>query len=80
MLRLVVRGGMALAGVGVLAGLAFALGLSRLMQSVLYGIAPTDPVTFGGVALLLLTVALAACWLPARRATRVDPATALRSE
>ncbi|MBF5041797.1 ABC transporter permease [Aggregicoccus sp. 17bor-14] len=79
-LRLVVVSGMTLAGVGVLAGLAFAFGLSRLMQSVLYGIAPTDPLTFAAVALVLLGVALAACWLPARRATRVDPALALRAE
>lgn len=80
LLRLVVGRGMALAGVGVLVGLAFALGLSRFMQSVLYGVAPADPLTFAGVALALLAVALAASWLPARRATRVDPATALRAE
>ena len=79
-LKLVVGRGMVLAGAGVLAGLAGAVGLSRLMHSVLYGIAPSDPLTFAGVALVLLAVALAASWLPARRATRVDPATALRAE
>jgi putative ABC transport system permease protein len=79
-MRLVLGDGakMALAGVGV--GLAAAVGLTRLMTSVLFGVSATDPLTFGGVALLLALVALAAAYIPARRATRVDPLVALRYE
>jgi ABC-type antimicrobial peptide transport system permease subunit len=79
-LRLVIRQGMSLAVIGVVIGLAAALALARLMTSLLYDIRPTDPVTFVAITLLLLAVALAACWLPARRATKVDPLVALRSE
>jgi predicted permease len=79
-LRLVVRSGMALAGLGVALGVAGALGLGRLMTSVLYGVEPYDPLTFAGVALALMGVALAACLVPARRAMRVDPAVTLRAE
>jgi ABC-type antimicrobial peptide transport system permease subunit len=79
-LGLVLQRGMLLALGGVVLGLVGAFALSRVMASVLHGVAPTDPVTFGGVALLLLGVALLACYLPARRVLGVDPALALRAE
>jgi ABC-type antimicrobial peptide transport system permease subunit len=77
-LGLVVGQGMALAVAGMVAGLAGAFVVTRVMQSVLYEVGVTDPATFGMVVVVLLGVALAASWLPARRATRIEPVTALR--
>jgi ABC-type antimicrobial peptide transport system permease subunit len=77
---MVVSGGLRLVGIGIAVGLAGALALARLMDSVLYGIPPHDPVTFVSAVIGLLGVALIASWLPARRATRVPPAVALRAE
>jgi ABC-type antimicrobial peptide transport system permease subunit len=79
-LWMVVGRGLWLAGFGVVIGLVAAVALTRLMQGVLYGVTPTDPLTFVGVAAALLAVAGFASWLPARRATRVDPLVALRAE
>ena len=79
-LREVVARGMRPAVVGLVAGLAGALALTSVLSKLLYGVSATDPVTFVGVAVVLATVALLANWVPARRAARVDPAIALRSE
>jgi predicted lysophospholipase L1 biosynthesis ABC-type transport system permease subunit len=79
-LRLALGQGMRLVLLGVVFGTAASLAVTRVMKSLLFGLSATDPVTYGGVALLLATVALLACWIPARRATKVDPMVALRHE
>ena len=79
-LRLVLRQGLTLAVAGLAAGLAAALALRRLMASMLFGVQPSDPITLGVVAAVMLLIALLACYAPARRASRVDPAEALRWE
>jgi putative ABC transport system permease protein len=79
-LSLIIRQGMTLAIIGVLIGLGAALLLMRLMTTLLYGVEPTDPLTFSAITFLLLAVSLAACWVPARRATKVDPLKALKYE
>jgi ABC-type antimicrobial peptide transport system permease subunit len=79
-LKLVVRQGTVLTAVGIGIGVMGAWGLTRLMTTLLFGVSATDPVTFVGVSLLLLLVALVACFIPARRATKVDPMIALRYE
>ncbi len=79
-LRLVIKQGLKLAAVGVVIGLIGAWALTRLMANLLFGVTPTDWVTLAGVVLTLVVVALTACYMPARRATRVDPLIALREE
>lgn len=78
--QLVIGQGMRLVWIGLGLGFVASFGLMRLMKTLLFGVSATDPLTFVGIALLLILVALLACWLPARRATRVDPITALRYE
>ena len=78
--KLVVREGMTLAATGLALGAAGALALSRFLQALLYGVGSLDPLTYAAAASVLIAVAVAACWLPARRAARVDPMVALRYE
>ena len=79
-LQLVVKGGLVLSLIGVAIGIAGALALTRLLRTLLFGVTPTDAVTFIAVSVTLLFVALLACYIPARRATKVDPLVALRYE
>jgi putative ABC transport system permease protein len=79
-LRLIIGQGALMALLGVAIGVAAALLLTRLMASQLFGVSPHDPLTFAAVAMLLMIVSIAACYIPARRAMRVDPVVALRCE
>jgi putative ABC transport system permease protein len=79
-LKLVLRQGLLLTGAGVIPGILGALALTRVMRGLLFGISPTDPATFAAVVSLLFGVTAAACYVPARRATKVDPISALREE
>jgi putative ABC transport system permease protein len=80
LLRLILRSGMLMAGIGLILGFAGAFGLTRLLANLLFGVGERDPMTIGTVAALLACVALLACYIPARRATKVDPMVALRYE
>jgi len=79
-LVLVLRQGMLLAGVGIVIGILGALALTRLLSGLLFGVTPTDPVTFAATPAILLGVAVLACWIPARRAAGIDPVRALRQD
>jgi len=79
-LRLVLRQGMKLTAIGAAFGLAASLGLTQVLRNLLYGVSPSDPLTFVAVCLLLCAVAFLACWVPARRASKIDPIVALRHE
>ena len=79
-LKMVLRQGLGTVGIGLLAGLVAAFAGTRLLADLFYGVTPNDPVTYAAVAALLLAVVLLACWIPARRATRVSPVIALRFE
>ena len=79
-LRMVLREGSQLAGVGILAGLCGAAVVTRVLQNMLFGVKPRDPLTFAAVSILLGAVALLASFIPAQRATKVDPVVALRYE
>jgi ABC-type antimicrobial peptide transport system permease subunit len=79
-LRLVLAHALRIVAVGLIVGLVGAFGVTRVLQTFLFGVTPTDPIAFTIVTLLLLAVGLLAAWLPARRATRIDPSAALRAE
>jgi len=77
---LILKQGLKLTLIGIGLGLLAAFALTRWMESLLFGVPPTDALTFGAIAIALLLVALVACWIPARRATKVDPMIALRCD
>jgi putative ABC transport system permease protein len=79
-MMLVIRHGVVLALIGVAIGLAASFALTSLLESLLFEVSPTDKTTFGGVSVLLIGIAILACWIPARRASRLDPMVALRRE
>ena len=79
-IKLIMKSGFAIAIIGVVIGLAGAFALTRLMTSLLFAVEATDKATFAGVSVCLLVIALLACYIPARRATKVDPLVALRYE
>lgn len=79
-MRLILQQGVRMVAIGLAVGLLAALGITRVMTGLLIGVNPSDPLTYATVAIVLSAVALLACWLPARRATRVDPGVALRYE
>ena len=78
-LKMILGQGMAVIGIGLVLGLVAAFGLMRLLKSLLFGVGENDPVTFVAITLVLFVVALVACYVPARRATKVDPLEALRN-
>jgi ABC-type lipoprotein release transport system permease subunit len=79
-IRLVIVHGLSMTLAGIVAGVIGAAALSRSLQGLVFGVEPTDPATFAAVIVMLLTVAVAACYLPAWRATRIAPTTALRAQ
>jgi putative ABC transport system permease protein len=78
--RLIVLEGLRLSVVGIVAGLVAAFVLTQIVASVIVGVTPTDPTTFASITVLFFAVAVCACWLPARRAARLDPTVALRDQ
>lgn len=79
-IRMIVGRGLALTATGLAIGLVAAWGVTRALKNLLYGVSATDPATFAAVAALLTLISLAACWIPAHRASRVDPIVVLREE